>query len=334
MHRSIRSGPRGLPPPVTQLTEDDNVFAVMGFFQAADVACYLNAHDTPIIGASLTASQSVQAKAPWFNNIISDSDLIPKEMSIFEQEGAFAGKKIGVVGTSPDQAEMNLVIPALHKVKADVVQTAINSVPDTDTAAFNQEYGVIAEKFQSSGVNTVVAVGNAGNSWAEALQDNQSTYHPRIVATDYIDLDAYVTNKLGYKQSIIKDALTAGGYPPVAAVWDDPAMKRCIATIHAAEPGATINNPVTATSSTPVTWTAPELACQLMALLSDFVKAAGKTLTDQTLAKGAVSAGKVTIPGGGGTFAFPAGHGDGDGPVFVYQWNPTKDVLQLKTTSG
>ena len=327
-------GTSGAATACTHLTEDENVFAVLGFFQAADVNCYLVEHDTPIIGASLTVAQSAQAKAPWFNNIISDSDLIPKEMAIFKQEGAFAGKKIGVVGTSPDMAEMNLVVPALHKLKANVIQTAINSVPDTDTAAFNQEYGVIAEKFQSSGVNTVVAVGNAGNSWAEALQDNQSTYHPRIVATDYIDLDAYVTNKLGYEQSIIKDGLTAGGYPPVAVVWDDPAMKRCIASIHAAEPGATINDPVTATSSTPVTWTAPELACQQMALFSDFVKAAGKTLTNRTLAEGAKSINKVIIPGGGGAFSFPAGHGDGDGPVFVYQWNSNKKVLQLKTTTG
>jgi hypothetical protein len=327
-------GTSGAATACTHLTEDESVFAVLGFFQAADVNCYVVEHDTPIIGASLTAAQSAQAKAPWFNNIISDSDLIPKEMAIFKQEGAFAGKRIGVVGTSSDQAEMSLVVPALHKVKANVIQTAINSVPDTDTAAFNQEYGVIAEKFKSAGVNTVVAVGNAGNSWAEALQLNQSTYHPRIVATDYIDLDAYVTNKLGYEKSIIKDALTAGGYAPVAVVWDDPAMKRCIAKIQAAEPSATINNPVTATSSTPVTWTAPELACQQMALFSDFVKAAGKTLTNQTLAKGAKSVGKITIPGGGGALSFPTGHGDGDGPVFVYRWNPTKDVLQLTSTSG
>ena len=69
-------------------------------------------------------------------------------------------------------------------------------------------------------------------------------------------------------------------------------------------------------------------------MFSDFVKAAGKTLDNQTLAKGAASIGKVTIPGGGGTFDFSAGRGDGDGPVFVYQWNPTKNVLQLRTTSG
>ena len=144
-------GTAGAATACSQLTEDDKVFAVLGFFQAADTACYVDTHVTPIIGASLTSAESAAAKAPWFNNLISDSDLVPKEMAIFQQEGAFSGKKVGVVGTSADQAEINLVLPALEKLKVHVVQTAVNDVPDTDTTAQVQEYGVIADKFQSSG---------------------------------------------------------------------------------------------------------------------------------------------------------------------------------------
>ncbi|MGO9854344.1 MAG: ABC transporter substrate-binding protein [Acidimicrobiales bacterium] len=327
-------GTAGAAAACSQLTEDDKVFAVLGFFQAADTACYLDTHATPIIGASLTSAESAAAKAPWFNNLISDSDLVPKEMAIFQQEGAFTGKKVGVVGTSADQAEINLVLPALEKLKVHVVQTAVNDVPDTDTTAQVQEYGVIADKFQSSGVNEVVAVGNAGNGWPSALQSNQSTYQPRFVATDYTDLDAYVSNKAGYTQSILKDVLTAGGIPPAGVWWNDPTMQKCFATVKAAEPNATINNPVTATASTPVTWTAPETACTQVALFADIVKAAGKTLNDQTFAKGGTSLTHVSLPGGGGTFNFSGGHNDGDGPVFVYTWNPTKNVLALKTTVG
>ena len=33
---------------------------------------------------------------------------------------------------------------------------------------------------------------------------------PRLVATDYIDLDAYVSNKLGYSQAILKNAPDGG----------------------------------------------------------------------------------------------------------------------------
>jgi hypothetical protein len=111
-------------------------------------------------------------------------------------------------------------------------------------------------------------------------------------------------------------------------------MKRCFATIQAAEPSAVINNPVTATASTPVTWTAPQTACVQVALFADILKAAGKTLTNKTFASGAASLTHLTLPGGGGTFNFSSGHNDGNGPVFVYQWSPTKNTLALKTTVG
>jgi Periplasmic binding protein len=318
----------------TQLTEDDKVFAALGFFQQPDTACYLQTHSVPIIGASLSSAQSAQATAPWYNPIISDSDLIPKEMAVFKKEGVFSGKKVAVVGTNIDQPEINLVLPALRKNGATVVQTAVNSVPDTDTAAQVQEYGTIAQRFQSAGANVVVAVGNAGNGFPSALQSTQSTYRPRIVATDSVDLDAYTSNKAGYTQSILKDAITAGGYPPPSVWWNDPAMKSCIATVKKAEPTAVINNPVTATSSTPVTWTAPQTACAQVALFADIVKAAGKNLNNQTFAKGAGTLTHVTLPGGGGTFNFSNGHNDGNGPVFVLQWSPSAKVLALKTTVG
>lgn len=327
-------GTAGAATACTQLTEDDNVFAVLGFFQQPDTACYLQTHNVPIIGASLTAEQAKQATAPWYNNLISDSDLVPKEMAVFKQEGVFKGKKVAVVGTNIDQPEINLVLPVLRKEGVDVVQTAVNSVPDTDTAAQVQEYGTIAQRFQSAGADVVVSVGNSGNGFPSALQTTQSSYRPRIVATDYTDLDAYTSNKAGYTQSILKDAITAGGIPPASIWWNDPTMKRCFATIQAAEPSAVINNPVTATSSTPVTWTAPQTACVQVALFADIVKAAGKTLTTKTFANGAASLTHVTLPGGGGTFNFSSGHNDGDGPVFVYQWSPTKNVLALKTTVG
>jgi ABC-type branched-subunit amino acid transport system substrate-binding protein len=327
-------GTVGAATACTQLTEDDKVFVAIGFFQQVDTACYVQTHDTPIIGASLSAQQAAAARAPWFNNMISDSDLIPKEMAIFKQEGAFTHAKVGVVGTSADTVEMGLVGPELKKLKVNVVQTAVNSVPDTDSTAQVAEYGTIAEKFQSAGVNLVVAVGNSGNGWPSALQGNQSTYMPRFIATDYTDLDAYVTNKAGHSNAILKDVLTAGPIPPPDVIWDDPAMKKCVAAIKKANPSDVINDPVTATSATPVTWTAPELACSQMALFTDIVKAAGRTLNNQTFLKGGQSLTHVTLPGGGGTFNFSDGHDDGDGPVFVYTWSPSADNLVLQTSAS
>lgn len=327
-------GTAGAATACTQLTEDDKVFAVMGFFQQVDTACYVQTHDTPLVGASLTAAQTAAARAPWFNNQISDSDLVPKEMAVFSHEGAFKHKKVGVVSTPADSVETTLVLPALRHLHVDVVQNAVNSVPNTDSAAQVAEYGTIAQKFKSSGVNLVVAVGNAGNGWPSSLQQNQSSYTPRFIATDYNDLNAYTANKAGHSNTILKGVLTAGPQPPASLWWNDPAMKRCVAAIKKAEPGAKINNPVTATSSTPVTWTAPQTACQQVTLFADIVKAAGKTLNNETFKKGGQSLTHVKLPGGGGTFDFSGGHYDGNGPVFVYTWSPSANNLVLKTTVG
>ncbi len=327
--------PLGTAPAATactQLTEDDKVFAVLGFFQTPDTACYIHTHDTALVGASLTGTQASEGDAPWFNFQLSDSDLIPKEMSVFKVEGVFAGKKVAVVGEAADQTDVNVVVPALRKLRVNVVASAINDVPTTDTAASTSQYAVIAQRFEASGANVVVAVGSASEGWPGALQSIQSNYLPRLVATNETDLSALATNA-GNSAAVLRGALTAANLPPASVWWNDPAMKRCIGTIKAAEPGATISDPVTGTL-TPHTWRAPLTACQQLALFEDIVKAAGRTLDNETFNRGGESLTHVTIPGGGGTYHFGPGHHDGDGPVFVYEWSPSSHNLELKTTVG
>ena len=57
-------GTAGAATACTQLTEDDKVFLTMGFFQAPDVACYLDTHATPIIGVSLRKSMAETLRFP------------------------------------------------------------------------------------------------------------------------------------------------------------------------------------------------------------------------------------------------------------------------------
>ena len=143
-----------------------------------------------------------------------------------------------------------------------------------------------------------------------------------------------MSNKANYDGAELKGALTAGGTPSPAVEWNDPAMRRCVATVHAAEPKAVINDPITATASTPVTWNAPENACQELALFGDIVKAAGKTLNNTTFNRGGESLTHVTLPGGGGIYDFGRGHRDGDGPVTIFEWNAAAQKLEAKAAVG
>ena len=319
----------------TQLTEDDHAFIVLGFFQAADTACYVTQHATPIIGASLTAAATAAAKAPAYNTQLSDTDLIPKEMAAFKSEGIFAGKRVGVVGSTVDTTEMNQVIPILHKLKVKVVQTATSSAPSSDSTTLTSEYNVIANKFHQSGVNLVVAVGNAGEQFPGALQGNQSTYLPRILVTDQQDFEAYTNSASSNPSIYLKNGLTAGSIPPLTMAWEANGMQKCIDVIRKAYPKDQIGDPLTATPSeqtTDATWGNPELACQQITLLSDLLKAAGKTVNNTTLAKGADTLTHVVIPGYAGTFNFSHGNNDGDSPAFLFEWNAAKNQMVLTKT--
>jgi Periplasmic binding protein len=331
----VQVDPIGTAPAAaacTQLTEDDHVFMALGFFQAADTACYVTGHDTPIIGESLSAMAAAAAVAPWYNPELSDTDLIPKEMAAFQGDGAFAGKKVGVVGSSVDADEMNEVIPALHKVKADVVQVATSAVPSSDTNAMTSEYQVIAQKFQQAGVNVVVAVGDAGEQFPDSLQNIQSTYLPRIIDTDEADFEAYSTSTSSQPQVYFKNALTAGGLAPANVTWEADGMQKCVDIIRKADPSDQIGNPLTASASAPMTWGYPELACQQLGLMTDLLKAAGKTVNPTTLAKGANTLTHVTLPGSEGFFNFSHGHNDGDGPAYIFEWSNAQDKMVLKQT--
>ena len=89
-------------------------------------------------------------------------------------------------------------------------------VPDDDQAATNSEYAVI---------------------------NNQRTYLPTLIVPHYSDLEAVLSSNANYIGAELNGALTAGGTPSPAVEWNDPAMQRCVATVHAAEPKAVINDP-------------------------------------------------------------------------------------------
>ena len=143
-----------------------------------------------------------------------------------------------------------------------------------------------------------------------------------------------MSNKANYSAAELTGALTAGGTPPPSVEWNDPVMRHCVATVHAAEPSAVINDPVTATASTPVTWNAPETACQQLALFEDIVKAAGKTLNNATFNRAGQSLTHVTLPGGGGTYDFGPGHREGDDRCSSSNGTPPRGSSRRKPRSA
>lgn len=326
----------------TQLTEDDHVFVALGFFQNTDPLCYLDTHGVNIIGADdsqLSAAQQAAEKATWFDAQLTSTEAVPKEIDAFYHDGLFAGRKVAVLGTTTDVSQINtLVLPELKKLGVPVVQTAVNDAPPNDTAAANQQTQIIVQKLQSEGVNLVVGVGNA-SAFPQGLQQINSSYHPRLLATNLGVLNGVLGNQNGLDLSRLTGTVAGSGAPAdligvSAPIWNDPLVQNCVAEIKAAFPADTMADPATATSSTGHTWVAPESACQGIALLEAILKAAGKNLNNQTFLTGGESLKNIVLPGSLGPLNYGPGHHDGNGPVFIYTWDPASKSFKLTPTSA
>ena len=314
----------------TKLTEDNKVFAVLG--SADNPTCYITTHAVALVGTSVSPDQAQGAKAPWFSTALTDDHNLVKVLDAVNKKAVFTEHKVAVVGQSGDEtAVQDVAVPELKKLGVDVVQTAINSAPTSDINAGYQQYGLIARKFQSSGADVVVAVGQAGTGWPKALQVNRSSYLPRLVAGSYNSLSAYVADTSGNDPAVLQNAVTGSNNPPPAVSWNDPAMKSCVALVQQAEPNAKINNPITATAKTPNTWVSPSYACQNVALFVAIAKAAGSTLNNATFNQGGESLTNVVIPGFGGVPLHygPESH-DGNGAIYLANYDAARRNLVIE----
>ena len=310
-----------------QLTEDDNVFAVMGFLQNNDAQCYLQLHATPAIGGNVTSQILASAKAPWFGTQPLENQVEPEVIAAAAKAGVFKGKKVAVFSQS--DAPPGLVSADVKALKAHGITPVATAQVDAETndteATIQQIAGVVSQKFQSAGANVVVAVGNTGQSWPSAT--SSGTYHPELVAPYESTLTSY-TSTAQANSPAIANAVT--GYTEPLSVgsksigWSDPSLQQCVHVVKAA--GQKVPSPVNNTESANQQFSSVVQACQYLALFTAIAKKAGKTLNTQTFTQAGDSLGAVHIPAlGTGSFskAAPAG----TFPLYLYRWNASGGQL-------
>jgi ABC-type branched-subunit amino acid transport system substrate-binding protein len=308
----------------TQLTQDDHVFAVFGPLYPL---CYQQAGVVTFNG-DMGATLSPNAAAN-FTLTPPSAAFDPVQVAVFAKEGILKGKKVGVISASVDKSEVPVVLAALRKQHVDVAQTAVDSAPQNDTAASNQQIQTISQRFQNDGVNVVVGVGTGSAGWLTGLIGNQSSYHPRIVATSYSDFAGTISAKGGNNPTYLKDAVTATPIPSQKVFWNDPAVQKCVHTIKKAYPSTAIGNPIGAAPNAPTTWVAAENTCQDVAMFAAIAKAAGRNLTIQSFEKAGYGLHSVSIPGMGGPVSFGPNRPYALGPVYLVNYDAKSQQMVI-----
>jgi Periplasmic binding protein len=305
----------------TELIQDDHVFAAISPLMAT---CYLQSN-VPVVGAVLPSGNG-SGVAQDFTATPPDNAYDPLELSVFDKQGVFKGKKVAVFGGNPgDQQEAQQVQSDLAKLHIPVVTTAIDSAPQGDLAASNSQVQVIAQKFQSDGVNEVVAVGDGSATWAQGLSDIQSTYNPPWVATSESDFSGDVG--ADYNPVYLKNVVTSSPLTPPATIWSSPGTQKCVALDRKDYPSNHINNYSATLPESEITFMGIELACTDMALFTDIAKAAGKNLTVASFVKAGYGLKNVLLPGTNAPISFAPNRPYALGPVYMVHYDPDTKAM-------
>ena len=323
--------PSGTAPAATactELTEDDSVFVAIGPLEAT---CFLE-HDTPVV-ASIYAAGTASGVAQDFTTTPPNSAYDPLQLSVFDNQGVFKHKKVALFGgDGGDASELALVRSSLTKLHVPVVTTAVDSAPEGDIAAENAQIAVIAQRFQSDGVNEVVAVGDGSADWPEGLSSIESTYNPPWVATSEDDFTGAVSSD--DSPAYLSNVVTSNALPPPAAIWNNAGTQRCVHIVKKAFPSDGIRAYGAAVPESEETWLSVELASADMALFTDIAKAAGRNLTVSSFVHAGYGLKNLVLPGTNATVSFAPGRPYALGPVYMVRYDTATKAVAYANTSA
>ena len=311
----------------TQLTEDDHVFvAISPVFPD----CYQTTHDTPVIAGSLPGTLPA-GSAPDFATIPPDAPFDAVQLAAFKKLGVFNGKKVGIFyGATSDAPEVTAVKADLAKLHVDLVDTALDDAPSTDTVASDQQTQTIETKFQNEGINVVLGVGGSGSTtWPRAQLDLQSQYKPLYIATSESSYISYVASTKG-ANPYLNYTLAATSTPNAYQQWKDPAIQKCAAEVRKAYPSDQVSNPVnpeTTVVTNDTTYQSVIEACQYLGLFVKIADAAGKNLNVATFTNAGYHLKNAVIPGMGGPISYAPGQPYAIGPVTIVHYDPKTQTL-------
>ena len=301
-----------------ELTEDEDVFVVTGFFLADAVNCPVATHATAVVGGEMTPERLDGAEAPWIT-WTPDDDQPKAVLDALDDRGELDGT-VGVWAAARDEATTeDTVLPELEELGVEVAESAIAVAPADDQSAQQSEQATIAQRFEAAGVDTVVLVGESAQGWP--TDHERELVVPTAAAVPRVHRGRRVLHERGHDRHLDpRGHAVGGGYGPDQARFDEPAMQECIQTladqdVETPTPEESGDDP----SNQP--YQAAFQACPDVVLLRALLEAAGEELNYGTLAA-AIDGLEVTIPGDPTPRTYgPPPDADGAPSAYLFGWD-------------
>jgi hypothetical protein len=159
----------GYQEACVQLTEDEQVFAVIGFTRPADAAlCYAETGDTPFVGylSDITSDVFERAVLP-----VITSNALPERLDValadvIAGEGVLDGKTIAVIGNTEERNQ--LVVDTLSGHGYEVASQTVTAQPTDDEVADAAELDTVVQRWIADGIDFVIDTAGLDRTLAAA----------------------------------------------------------------------------------------------------------------------------------------------------------------------
>lgn len=284
-------GTTGARSACLQLTEDTEVFAVVGAIRRDEVFCYTEQHDTiAIANSDLTAERVERSVAPYASVNASRERIIDLFVGDAVDAGLFDGRSVAVLSTDAIEVTETIAIPALADAGVVVEQEYLIQ-SDGTVGATAVELSAAAEAMKVQGIDTVVVVGDAilaVNSFIGA------DFAPTILFTD----QGSASTTAGRADLASFEAIYTYGQPAAAERFDEAVFQsECVAPWNERNPDRAAINPAEVPDGEPNHGVGLQIACRVLAIFTAVADAAGPSLNNESFGAALDELGEFHLPG-------------------------------------
>ena len=278
-----------------ELTEDNDVFAVLGTLRRDEVLCYTEQHETiAVVNADMTQERLDRSGVPYVSVNVTRERATQAFVAESVERDLFDGTTVAVVSVDAAAAATDVAIPALTDAGVDV-ELEVLIQGDGTVGGAAAELTANVESMRARGIDTVFVVGDA------VIAVNTFIGEDFLPTMFFTDQGAAATTAGRADMTVFPAVYTYGGLQAgnEESFTEPLFQEECVAPWDAANPDLAAENPSVVPAGEPSHGVGLRVACRALSVFTTIAEAAGENLNNDTFGAALEELGEVALPGTG-----------------------------------
>jgi len=305
----------------TELTQDEEVFVVLGAMLNENPLCVTELNQTAYVGMfGLSADRQERSIAPFFASEMAVDAQRRNALRALIEQGTFDGVDLGVYWEEGDEnLATEVVLPLLDDAGINVVETVTQLDYGDDSVAAAGAIDSLFAALEGSGADMYLNISGLVQ-FNRAIDRNRPNV-PFVLLNGQMTSGAIISTS-GYDPDVLVDAIGVTAAKPTPDEWRaDPGWQQCLDEINRSGLGEFV-----AQEMSDGLVGGLGQACQAFRLLEHLLLTADPVLTPDALRAAADATGELRLPGMGAGSLGPGKYSVGD-EVRYYTYDPELQIM-------